>query len=413
MTKLIAADALNFSDMIRPGDFVVWGQACGEPVTLTHQLMAQRHRISGFDAFIGISLGDSVDPAHADCVRFQSFCGTGRNGRLAAADKLRIVPLHYSHLTDFLKRRVDVLMVQVSRHPDGGYSLGSCCDYIEALIPAARLVIAEVNRKAPVTDARIDTKQIDVIVQADYAPAAMTAQAASSANRQIAENVASLIDDGATVQFGLGATPDCVAALLMDRRHLGLHGGVLSDAGMALMVSGALDNSRKPIDAGLSVAGTLLGTPALLEFADGNAAVAMRTIGHTHDIGTIARMPAFTAINSALEVDLSGQANTESAGGRYLGTIGGAVDFSRGAHASKGGKAILALTSTGQRRDGTIYGRIVPRLSGPATIGRADIGIVVTEHGIADLRGQTIDERRKRLIAIADPAFRDELAAAE
>ncbi|RXV59159.1 acetyl-CoA hydrolase [Roseovarius sp. A46] len=406
-------DELRFADLIRPGDVVAWGQACGEPLRLTRQLMAQRHQIGGFGAFIGISLGDSADPEHADCVRFRSFCGTGRNGRLAAAGKLDILPLHYSQLASVLMRQVDVLMLQVTRHPNGGYSLGACCDYVAALIPAARLVIAEVNRQVPVTDARIDARQIDVMVEADYAPAAMTMQPPSRANRRIAAHVASLIDDGATLQFGLGATPDCVAALLLDRRHLGLHSGVLSDAGMALMASGAIDNSRKPIDAGLSVAGTLLGTPELLAFADSNTAIAMRPISHTHDTATIARLPAFTAINSALEVDLSGQANTESAGGRYLGTIGGAVDFSRGAQASEGGKAILALTATAQRRDGTLFSRIVPRLSGPATVGRGDIGIVVTENGIADLRGQTLDERRRRLTAIADPAFRDDLTGAE
>ena len=413
MHQQIEADALNFADFIHPGDVVVWGQACGEPLTLTRNLMAQRHQVGTFNAFIGISLSESANPEYTDRVRFQSFCGTGRNSRLAAAGKLEILPMHYSHLTPVLKRRVDVLMLQVSRHPDGGYSLGSCCDYVKELVGSARLVIAEVNRQAPVTDARINTGQIDIFVEADYPPAAMMAQAPSPANRRIASNVADLIDDGATVQFGLGATPDCVAELLMDRRHLGLHGGVLSDAGMALMASGAIDNSLKPVDAGLSVTGTLLGTNDLLKFADGNTAIAMRPISHTHDIVTIARLPAFTAINSALEVDLSGQANTESAGGRYLGTIGGSVDFSRGAQASKGGKAILALTATGQLRDGTLFSRIVPRLSGPATIGRADIGIVVTEHGIADLRGQTLDERRRLLIAIADPAFRDVLSAAE
>lgn len=411
MTKQVQADSLNFSDLIRPGDFVVWGQACGEPLTLTTQLMAQRHQIGRFDVFLGISLGNAAHPDHADCVDFHSFCGTAQNGRLSAANKLKILPLHYSHLTDQLKGRVDVLLLQVSEGP-GGYSIGSCCDYLLDLIPRARLVIGEVNRQTPFTDMLIAPDQIDVIVHSDYAPLTLPRQVPSSANRQIAAHVASLIDDGATLQFGLGTTPDCVAALLTDRRHLGLHTGVLSDAAMDLISCGAIDNSRKPIDAGLAIAGTLLGTPELLRFADGNSAISLRPIRQTHDIATIARLPSFTAINSALEADLSGQANTESAGGRYVGSIGGAVDFSRAAQASPGGKPIVAMTSTARRRDGTVFSRIVPSLSGPATIGRADIGIVITEHGIADLRGQTLDERRRRLIAVADPTFRDELAAA-
>lgn len=411
MARHIEADAIDFQDLIRPGDFVVWGQACGEPLTLTRRLMEQRGRIGQFDVFLGISLGDSVDAKNADHVRFHSFCATGRNGLLAAAGKLQILPLHYSRLTDLLKRRVDVLMLQVSERPDGGYSLGASCDYLRDLIPAAKLVIAEVNRQAPITDAQIDPHEIDVMVQSDYIPVSMTVQPQSAANRRIAAHVAGLIDDGATLQFGLGATPDCVAALLTDRKHLGLHSGVLSDAAMTLMKCGAIDNSRKPEDAGMAVAGTVLGTSDLLKFADGNPAISIRPIRHTHDIATIARLPAFTAINSGLETDLSGQINTESAQGRYVGGIGGAVDFTRAAHASPSGKPIVAMTSTAQRRDGTTFSRIVPHLSGPATIGRADAGIIVTEHGIADLRGQSLDERRKRLIAIADPAFQDELSA--
>jgi acetyl-CoA hydrolase len=411
MARRIKADALDLASLISPGDCVVWSQACGEPLTLTRRLMAQRHEIGHFDVFLGISLGDTVDPEYADCVNFHSFCATGRNGRLAAAGKLQILPIHYSRLTDVLKRRVDVLMLQVSEHPSGGYSLGACCDYVEDLIPEAKLVIAEVNRQCPVTDRRIAPQQIDVILHSDYEPLSMAAQVQSAANRRIAAHVASMIEDGATLQFGLGATPDCVAGMLMDRKHLGLHTGVFSDAAKVLLECGAIDNSRKPQDVGLSVAGSLLGTSSLLQFADDNRSIAMRPIRETHDIATIARMPAFTAINSALEVDLSGQINTESASGRYVGGIGGAVDFSRAAHASSGGKPIVALTSTGENRDGSTFSRIVARLSGPATIGRADAGIIVTEHGIADLRNQTLEERRKRLIAIADPAFQDELSA--
>lgn len=226
------------------------------------------------------------------------------------------------------------------------------------------------------------------------------------------DRVAALVDDGATMQFGLGATPECVAALLSDRKHLGLHTGVMSDAAMALIRSGAIDNSRKPFDKGISIAGGLLGSSSLLEFADANPGISLRPTDYTHDIGRLAALPRFIAVNSALEVDLSGQANTESLGGRYIGAIGGAVDFSRGAHASHGGLPIIALTATAQARDGTVTSRIVRNLAGPATIGRGDIGLVVTEFGVADLRGLSLEERAQRLIDVADPRFRDELAAA-
>ena len=177
---------------------------------------------------------------------------------------------------------------------------------------------------------------------------------------------------------------------------------------MGLIEAGAVTNALKPIHCGVTVAGTLLGSRALLDFAHLNRAIALEPVSVTHSHALIAQMPAFTAINSALEVDLSGQANTETVGGRYVGTIGGALDFLRGARASAGGLPIIALPSTveakGERRS-----RITARLSGPATIGRADAAIIVTEHGIADLRPLTLAERAEALIAIADPAFRDDL----
>ena len=409
----IDADALDFTGIVRPGDLVVLGQASAEPLVLTRQFMAQRHSIGRFRAFIGITLSFTADPEHADCIDFSSFCGTGNNRRLAAAGKLDILPLHYSRLTQTLRREVDILLLQLAEHPDGGrYSLAATCDYVQDLVPAARLVIAEVNRQAPFTDALIDPADIDMLVRSDYEPVTMASPVPSPVDRQIATHAAELVADGATVQFGLGALPECVALLLGDRRDLGLHTGVMSDAAMKLMQQGVVNNLRKPHDTGVSITGGLLGSGALLAFADHNPAISLRPISFTHDIATIAALPRFTAVNSAIEVDLSGQANTETANGRYLGGIGGAVDFCRAAHASEGGIPIVALPSVATMKDGTVVSRIVASLAGPATIGRADIGVVVTEHGIADLRGQSLSQRARLLVAIADPRFRDELMSA-
>lgn len=413
MPKHIEADALDFSGLVRQGDFVVWGQACGEPLELTRRLMEQRRRIGAFEAFIGISLSDTPDPDFTDCVRFLSFCGTARNARLAEAGKLDILPLHYSRLVETLSKRVDVLLLQVVEHPESGrYSLASSCDYVQELIPHARTVVAEVNRQAPFTDALVDPREIDLIVHADYAPATLNRTAPSPVHQQIATHIAGLVDDGATLQLGLGGVPECVAPLLGDRQHLGLHSGILSDAAMSLIQGGQIDNSQKPVDMGISVAGGLFGSGELLAFANENPAISLGPISYTHDISVIARLPKFTAVNSAIEVDLSGQANTESVAGRhYFGAIGGAVDFSRAAHASSGGLPIVALPAAARKKDGRLTSRIVPRLSGPATIGRADIGIIVTEHGVADLRGLSLSQRASRLVEIADPGFRDELSA--
>ena len=410
--RLVKPGEIDFARIVRPGDLVVWGQACAEPLVLTAGLARQRHRIGGFSAFVGISLGAVTDPDHADCIAFRSFCATGTNRRLIEAGRLDLLPLHYSRLPSWLEPRVDVLLLQLARCPDGSYSLSAACDYVAGLVGRARLVVAEINAQAPVTDARIAAERIDVAVEVDYPPAELARATPSQAERRVAAHVAALVEDGATLQFGLGSVPEAVAPLLEDRRRLGLHSGVLSDSAISLIRTGAVDNSAKALDAGVSVTGTLLGSRELLEFASGRHDISLRPIAQTHSLARIAAQPRFTAINSAIEVDLSGQANTETAAGRYVGTIGGALDFTRGAHASEGGLAILALPSVATRRDGTAVSRIVARLSGPAAIGRADAGIVVTEHGAADLRGLGLGERRDALLQIADPRFRDELAAA-
>lgn len=197
-------------------------------------------------------------------------------------------------------------MLQLAQSPDGSrFSLAASCDYVAALIPAARLVIAEVNRQAPFTDAPVDAADIDIMVPADYPPASLPVPAATPADERIGEHVAALVEDGATLQLGLGSTPECVAARLGAHRDLGFHAGVMSDAAMALMQRGAITNARKPRDAGQSVTGGLLGSAQLLRWAHANDAVALRPVSHTHDLRLAASMPKFTAINSAIEVDLS------------------------------------------------------------------------------------------------------------
>lgn len=338
-----------------------------------------------------------------------SFCGTGTNRRLAEAGALDILPVHYSELPATLANKVDVLLLQLAQHPtDGRFSLSCASDYVELLVKSAPVVIAEVNQQAPFTSAEIAAQDIDVMVRTDRPLPELARAAPSAVERAIAGHVAALVKDGATLQFGLGALSDCIAELLADRRGLGLHTGIIGDGAMRLMQCGAITNSNKPVDRGVAVAGTLLGSRKLLDFVHLNPAIALRPIAVTHVLATLAALPAFTAINSALEVDLSGQANTETAGGRYVGAIGGAVDFLRGARASQGGAPIIALPSTAEVK-GERRSRIVARLSGPATIGRADAAIVVTEYGVADLRDLSLAERAAKLIAIAAPEFQDDL----
>lgn len=411
MASEIEPESLNFSALVRPGELVCWGQASAEPLALTSRLMAQRSRIGAFRAFIGIGLSETLEPAHADYVAFSSFCGTGTNRRLAAAGALDILPLHFSDLANVLRENVDVLMLQLAEHPQGGrFSLSCGSDYVEGLVQSARLVVAEVNRQAPFTSAEIALEDIDLMVRTDRPLPELARAAPSEVDRAIAAHVAAMVEDGATLQLGLGALPDCIADLLGDRRDLGFHSGVMGDGAMRLIECGAISNARKRNEPGFSVIGTLLGSRKLLDFAHMNATIRLRPVQETHDRETLAALPAFTAINSALEIDLSGQANTEMVGRNYVGAVGGAVDFLRGARASQGGLPIVALPSTATVK-GEVRSRIVARLSGPATITRADVAIIVTEYGAVDLRGLSLQERVRKLVSIAAPQFRDDLTA--
>jgi len=410
---IVRPDELDFAEFVRPGDTVVWGQTCAEPVTLTEELMRQRHQVAPIRCFVGIPVTRTLRPEFADAISFVSYCGSGSNRRMLRAGAMDVAPVHYSTLPTLLTEgplRADVVLVQVSA-PDeqGRYSLGIGDDYYSATIDTARVVIAEVNDQVPQTRCTrwLTDDDLDVVVPTSRPPAESATPAPSPVMQQVAANAAALIDDGATLQFGIGALPAAVLAQLADRRDLGVHSGQLNDAAADLMDAGVITNARKSIDRGVSVAGMLMGTRRVFAFAHRNPAVQLRDSGYTHDASVLAAHDRFVAINSAVEVDLSGQVNAEVAAGDYVGAVGGAVDFLRGAARSKGGLPLVVLPSTAGGAS-----RIVPSVSGPVSTARADAGVVVTEYGVADLRGQPLRARYERMLAIAHPDHRTALAEA-
>jgi acetyl-CoA hydrolase len=282
-------------------------------------------------------------------------------------------------------------------------------DFLPAMLKAARCVIAEIDERLPRTsgDALIAADDIDVFTTCDAGEVLMPDPEPTATDMQVARHVAGLIPDGATIQLGVGGLPVAVCRALLGHKDLGVHSGVISDIVVELVEKGVITNARKSIDAGRIVTGGLFGSRRLMDFADGNALFDMRSSEYTHSQAVLSRVHNLYGINSGVEVDLTGNVNAEIAGGRYLGAIGGQADFVRGAVASPGGRAIIALPST--TPDGKVS-RIVASLEGrPVTTTRADIDIVVTEYGVADLRGQPLSERSARLRAIAHPAFRDAL----
>ena len=412
---------LDLASYIRPGDTVAWGQACAEPVTLVEALAEQRQRLGGIRCFTGISA--VLRPEHGDHLSVTSYTAAGSNRALAKAGMLDILAVHYSDLPAILsagRQRVDVVLLSLPPpRPDGTFGLGLGADYVATLVGSARLVIAEVNDQVPEVDShrRLGADEVDVVVPVSRSPVEYPAAAPRDIEDTIAGHIAGLIPDGATIQLGIGSMPSAVARRLRGHCDLGVHSGMITDAIAELIEAGVVTGARKSTDRGQVVTGFLMGTGRLIRLAAADNTITLRDTRYTHDPAVLAAQAKLVAINSALEVDLTGQANTEVAAGRYVGAVGGAVDFARGAARSPGGVPIIALPATvgGARGSGARYtgpSRIVARLSGPATVGRADTGIIVTEYGIADLRGLTLAQRRERMLAIAHPEHRQALAAA-
>ncbi|WP_254214581.1 acetyl-CoA hydrolase/transferase family protein [Burkholderia multivorans] len=389
----------------------MWGQSHAEPVTLMRALVAQRHSFKRVRVFLGIGLADVLTPEHADAIDFLAYCGSGANRKLARANVLDILPAHYSQLPELIRSgalRIDVVMLQVSP-PDehGRYSLGLAREYLVEALKHARAIVAEVHPDVPWTYGGpfLRAADIDLLVTSDtpFPDAAETTP--GPVEQAIGQHVASLVEDGATLQTGIGAIPDAVMAALHDKRDLGVHTGSIGDGIAALCEAGVVTNARKTIDAGITVGGVIIGSARVRRFAHRNPALELRGTEYTHNPHVLRRIERFTAINSAVEVDLTGQVNAEVVGGTYVGAVGGVGDFLRAAQASRGGVPIVALPSTAGA-----HSRIVTKLSGPVTVPRSDACVIVTEYGIADLRGLSLAQRVPKMMAIAHPDHRERLA---
>ncbi len=416
MPKEVRADELDLASIIRPGDTVVFGHGSGEPRTLTELMVAQRHRIGRFRVFLGSSYSETLAPEHADAIEFIGTGAVGTHRRLAEAGVLRLMPTHLSELAGFFDSgliRGNVVFLHLSPPgPGGEHSMGLINDYLKIAMRGAHTVIAEVNERVPWTygDAPLDFSKVDYVVRTVREPVTHPIREPVETERVLARRVAELVPEGATIQIGIGTVPSAILDALHGHRRLGLHSGMLCDSVVGLIESGAVTNETKPFDRGISVTGALLGTRRLYDFCHLNPAVMLKPVTYTHNIAMIATIDKFFSFNSAIEVDLSGQVNAEVASGGYIGSVGGQVDYVRSAKLSRGGRSIIALAATA--RGGKIN-RVVPALSEPVvTTSRADVDVIVTEYGVAELRGQPLDERARRLIAVAAPQFRESLERA-
>ncbi|MGE4238919.1 acetyl-CoA hydrolase/transferase family protein [Ramlibacter sp.] len=415
MIELDNPEQLDLTRYIRAGDALVTTQMHAEPVTLVRRLIAQRAAIGKVSIFIGPLLADTFGPEHADFITFRSYCGTARNALLADAGALDPVPTHFSEYPRVFASGAmpcDVAFLALTE-PDaqGRFNLGTANDYAVAAARRARVVIAEVMPGLPwMNGAELpDDIRPHVLLRAGAEPVAMPETGeGSDEERAIAANVAKLVPDGATLALGVGSMPNFVMRAMLNHRNLGIHSGAIGEAVVELIESGVVTNESKPVYTGVSVANMLMGSRRLLAYAHRNPRLRVAPTSFTHDIANMRDIPRFFSVSSGVEIDLTGQVNGEIANGRYIGAVGGAGDFVRGANLSPGGASIMMFSSTARRGK---VSRIVARLSEPVvTTPRSDVQYVVTEFGIADLRGKSLKQRIEAMIPLAHPDFRDPLA---
>jgi len=406
-------ERLDLARYIRPGDGVILQQGCGEAQSLAEKLVQQRGAYSGATLFMGSGFSRSFQPEHADHLRFTGIGGIGTLRKLASAGALDPIPCHISSIEGLLRSGViaaDVVMLQVSPPNERGeYSFGLVNDYVRTAMSKARVVIAEVNRQVPWVhcDRLLTADDITVAVETDRPPLELPAAPFGALEQRIAHHLGDLIGDRATLQMGIGSVPEAIMSMLADRRELGIHSGMVGDSAMTLMQSGAVTNAHKGMDAGVTVSGVLFGTRKLYDYAARNPCIRLHPTSYTYHIGVLGRLKNFVSINSALEVDLTGQINAEAIGGDHIGAVGGQVDYIRAAALSEGGVSIVALPASGKGGDS----KIVSRLSGPVTTARSDVDVVATEHGVAHLRGRSLRQRVRALVQIAAPEHRERLLA--
>ncbi len=399
--------------LLRPGMKVAVLGGCNEPRGIAAALHARPEATAGVEFTVtripGIS-SPTLAPWAGSTVR--SFFVTPEMRAGFEAGAVRFVPMQYRHIWDDLVAAPFDLAIAQFTPPDGNgnCSLGIGAGFLPALLKRSEIpFVAEWNRALPRLPGAptAPASRFDYVVETEVEPPTLASRSGPVAER-IGGLVAGLVRNGDTIETGVGAIPGAVLAALQDHRDLGFHSGLLSDGVMNLVEAGAVTGARKTIDKGRLVAAMVLGSPALYDWASRCDLIDLRTVDYTHDVRVIARLDNFVALNSAVEVDLFGQVNSEIVRGRQISGTGGAVDFMRGARMSAGGRSIVALEATA---GGGRFSRIVPALPAEhaATALRTDADVFVTEYGVAEVRGLDIVERVRRLIAIAAPQFRDEL----
>jgi acyl-CoA hydrolase len=401
---------------VRSGMRVYIQPGCAEPETLVEALMRRAPYVEDVEIVHMMTMGAAPYVAREMAGHFRhNAMFIGGNVREAINEgRADYTPIYLSEIEGLFESGempIDVALLTLSPpDPHGFCSFGVGVDTSLTAAKCARYVVAQINDQMPRTfgDSFIHVNELDAIVDSSRPLCEMKQPQITEMQVAIARNVASLIEDGSVIQTGIGGIPDAVLPFLTDRKDLGVHSELVANGVIPLIESGVITGARKNFKPRKIILGFAIGTKPLFSFVDNNPIFEFHPTAYTNDPGLIARNDNMVAINSALQIDLTGQVCSDSIGSQFYSGIGGQVDFLRGASRSKGGKPIIAISSTA--KDGTIS-RIVPMLSPGAGVvtSRGLIRYVVTEYGVAYLHGKTIRQRAQALIDIAHPKFREEL----
>lgn len=386
---------------------------CNEPQTLVEELVRQKERLQNvylYNAIIG-SPCIYADPSCHTHFKIRTFLGTASLKSAYQNNACDYLPVNLSKIPRFIEQeKMDVALIQVSPPNEEGYcNLGLSVDAVQTLVKSVKIVIAQVNSELPLTfgETYVHVSEIDYFVVSNRSLLTISSGNPTELEMKIGSYVAELIPDYATIQVGLGKIADSVLLSLKSKKGLGIHSGSITDSVAELMDLGIITNERKEINQYKTVCTTLTGTKELYTYCHNNENIELYPTTYTHNPTIISKINNFHSVNSALEVDLTGQINAEQVGTYPVAGVGGQMDFIHGATLSKGGKAIIALPSTAKKGTESRIKVNIPFI----TSVKSEIDYVVTEYGIASLFGKTLNERAKELIAIAHPNFKDKLLA--
>ena len=412
--KLVSpAEAIS---KINSGDRIVTSHACAEPKVLVDSLVENKEKFNDLEIVHMLAMGKAeyAQKEMEDHFKHNAIFAGGTTRKSVQEGTADFTTCYFHQVPDLFKEGflpVDVAMIQVTP-PDahGNCSVGISVDYTKPAAENAKLVIAQVNNKMPRTmgDSFIHISDIDYIVEHNEEIIELQPPKIGDVEREIGKNCATLVEDGSTLQLGIGAIPDAALLFLQDKKDLGIHSEMISDGVLDLINKGVITNKAKTLHKGKSVVTFLMGTKKLYDYVNDNPSVEFYPVDYVNNPIVIGQNEKMVAINSCIQIDFTGQICSESIGKKQISGVGGQVDFVRGASFSKGGKSIIAIPSTAAK--GRVS-RIVPTLDHGAvvTTSRNDVDYVVTEYGVARLKGKTLKERARDLIKISHPDFREGL----